>query len=74
MWVTESEKAKQAKAADIKAQLAALDEKLPRCLEVIVAANADALAEVIDAAGTTRGDVLKQKQELRNDLKSILAC
>lgn len=70
-WVTASEKAKKEKAQNIKAQLSALDEKLQRCFEIIVKASPDALAEVIDSAGTTRGDILNKKEMLREQLKSI---
>lgn len=71
MWVTDNEKAKQAQAQDIKAQLADLDEKLPRCLEIIIKSSPEALTEVIDAAGTTRGDVLKKKDKLRAELQAL---
>lgn len=70
-WLTVTEKEKQAQAQEIKAQLAALDEKFPRPLEIIIKSSPEALAEVIDAAGTTRGDILKQKQALRAELQAL---
>lgn len=68
MWVTESEKAKQVKMQKIKNQLAVLDEKLPRPLEITISQCPAALAEVIDDKGTTRGDILEKKNDLRKQL------
>lgn len=71
VWVTESEKAKQAKAKEIKAQLATLDEKCPRWAETLLAKDKDAMFEVIDAKGTKRQDIIKQKKDLRKQLENL---
>ena len=73
-WNTAANQAKQAEIQAIKNQLAAIDEKLPRCLEVVIAASSEALAEVIDSDGTTRGEILNKKLALRDELTSISVC
>jgi hypothetical protein len=70
-WVTAEEKSKSQKIQEIKAQLSELDTKLPRWAETAISKDADAMAEIIDGAGTARGDVLEKKKELREKLKAL---
>lgn len=61
----------EAKRSSALARLAELDKALPRPLELVISMSPEAMAEVLDAQGTTRGAVLAEKQALRAGLAAV---